>query len=100
MACVCALSPVFVDEVHAERVGRDLHQAVHGHVHVAAPRRVAGSQREAVVQQAAGVPEREGWMDGWMDRKSKQVGELRSLEKVCRHEVNPWNDGVTAANGT
>lgn len=50
------VSPVLVDEVDAERVGGQLHQPIHGHVDVAAPRRLPGPQGQAVVHQAAGVP--------------------------------------------
>jgi len=47
---------VFVDEVHAERVGGQLHQAVHGYVDITATRRVTGPQSQTVVHQTARVP--------------------------------------------
>lgn len=50
------VSPVFVDEVHAERVGWQLHQAVHGHIHVAVTGRLAGTQSQTVIHQTAGIP--------------------------------------------
>lgn len=54
---VCAsVSPVFVDEVYAERVGGQLHQAVHGHVHITAAGRLPGPQSQTVVHQTARIP--------------------------------------------
>lgn len=54
---VCVFfSPALVDKVNTEGISGQLHQAVHGHVNEAAPRRVACSQREAVIHQTACVP--------------------------------------------
>lgn len=49
-------SPVLVNEVDAERVGGQLHQAIHGYIKVTVTRRLTGPQSQTIVHQTACIP--------------------------------------------
>lgn len=48
--------PLFVNEVHAERVSREFHQPIHGNTKVTIPFLFTGIERQPVIHKATGIP--------------------------------------------
>lgn len=48
--------PLFVNEVHAERISRQFHQAIHGNTEVTITFIFTGTESEAIINEATGIP--------------------------------------------
>lgn len=48
--------PLFVNEVHAERISRELHQAIHGNTKVTITFIFTGIEGQPIIHKATGIP--------------------------------------------